>query len=435
MPGADPAPPADWKEPAHATYSLWLLASMTFFYQLDRNAIYVVQELIKIEFQLSDTQLGLLTGVAYGVANGVTGLLMGWLVDRVVRVRLLGGIIIAWSALTFVCGMVSTFGHFLLARIGVGAAESGGTPTSLAIVSDLYPPKLRSSRVGWISSGYFMGTLLSFLAGGYIAAQFGWRYIFFIYGLPGIALGLLILFTMREPERQQDSAAAAISPSGKTALFQAIAHLFRVKTLGLMYLTVALNSTVAAGVFSWWSSFMIRVHDLDIETVGLIGTVGLGVSGLIGVIGAGYIADKARERSAAGPLFVLALAATICFTATACAIWTGSVAGMIAALFVAGGTVGIYIGPGNAVISELAPSRHRGLAFAIPVIITNLCGVAIGPLLVGMLSDNAQHFVTGVEPLRFAMFTVSLLLIPVALIYLLAARLITGSKTADVAVY
>ena len=150
---------------SQSSYALGLLGAATFFYQLDRNAIYVTQELIKIEFDLTDTQLGVLTGVAYGVANGLCGLPLGWLIDRVNRKKLLGTIVTAWSMLTVLCGMTTSYFQFLLARVGVGATESGGTPTSLSLISDLYPPEQRSSRVAWMSTGYSVGTLVSFLLG------------------------------------------------------------------------------------------------------------------------------------------------------------------------------------------------------------------------------------------------------------------------------
>lgn len=402
-----------------AGYALLLLGAATFLYQLDRNAIYVTQELIKIEFQLTDTQLGVLTGVAYGVANGLCGLPLGWLIDRVVRKKLLGTIVTVWSVLTALCGLTTNYIQFLLARAGVGAAESGGTPTSLSLISDLYPPEQRSSRVAWMSTGYSVGTLVSFLIGGFIAAEFGWRAVFLCFGIPGVLLGALILFTMREPERK---AAQVRSAPSLREFFPTAWSLVRRPGLRLLYLGVVLNSINAAGVFSWWASFMMRIHGLSVEVVGLIGTFVLGISGMVGMLSAGFLADRARSRRLGGPLYLLSGVAVICFTATAIAIWTPSVPVMVVALFFAGGTVGVYIGPGNAVISEVAPPHARGMAFAIPVIITNLVGVTIGPLLVGFLSDHAKALGTQVEPLRIAMFTVSLLQILVILIYLRAGR-------------
>src|SRR5882724_11097599 len=141
---------------AASTYVVCLLATVTFFYQLDRNVMYVTQELIKREYGLTDTQLGLLTGIAYGLANAVAGLPLGWLIDRVTRTRLLALIVVVWSAMTSLCGLAGSYWTFFFVRIGVGIAEAGGTPLTLSLVSDLFPPERRSSKVGWVSSGYYL---------------------------------------------------------------------------------------------------------------------------------------------------------------------------------------------------------------------------------------------------------------------------------------
>ena len=396
-------------------YVIGLLIATTFFYQLDRNVMYVTQELVKREFALTDTQLGLLTGTAFGLANALAGLPLGWLIDRVSRKRLLTSIVAVWSTLTILCGLAGTYTHLLLTRIGIGVAEAGGTPVCLSIVSDLYPPEQRSSRVAMVSSGYFLGTIVSFLAGGFIAATYGWRAVFVIYGVPSLMLCALVMLTMKEPPRQHSATAGTTRGPG---LLDSLRDILRQPTLRLLYLAVALTSLTSAGVFTWWSSFMMRVHHLPIETVGLIGTLGIGVSGMAGMLAAGIIADRARRRRAGGPLYLLAATSLISLIAAGIAIWTPNILTMTCALFVAGATVSVYIGPGNAVISELASSHQRGVAFAVPVILTNISGVSIGPMLVGYLSDHLT--VSGVEPLRLAMFAVSLLQIPVAAIYLVA---------------
>jgi predicted MFS family arabinose efflux permease len=400
-------------------YTLVLLTAATFFYQLDRNVVYIVQELIKVEFRLTDTQLGLVTGLAYGLANGLAGLPIGWLIDRANRAKVLAACVSVWSAMTALCGLATSFPLLLAARVGVGLSESGGTPTSLSIVSDLYPPERRASKIGIVSAGYSLGTIVSALAGGFIAATYGWRAAFLIYGAPGLILGILMFATLREPPRTR---APNEAPIPFAEVLQSAGRLIRQPGLRMIFLATALTSMVSTGVYSWWASFMIRVHHLDLPTVGLVNTLGPGVCGVLGMIGTGLAADWARRRSAGGPLHVVAATSAITFVASAVALWTPSTAMMIAALMVAGATMGAYIGPGNAVVSEISPPHLRGLAFAMPVVITNLVGAALGPLVVGMLSDAVQAAAPQVQPLRAAMFTVLLLQIPVALIYFQAGR-------------
>jgi predicted MFS family arabinose efflux permease len=404
---------------AYRAYVLAVLSAATFFYQLDRNLIYITQELIKADFRLTDTRLGVLTGLAYGLSNGLAGLPMGWLIDRASRARLIAGCLSVWSAMTTLCGLAVGFPQFLLARVGVGMAESGGTPTSLSLLSDLYAPERRASKIGVVSAGYSVGTLVSAFAGAQIAARFGWRAAFLAYGAPGLALGLLIFATLREPARRR---APGRKPIGAGEILRSAAWLFRQPGLRMVYMATALTSMVSTGVFSWWSSFMMRVHHLDLPTVGVVNMLGPGVFGVAGMLGAGVAADWARRREPGGPLLVAAATSAISFAAGAVALWTPSTAAMIGALCIAGGAVGAYIGPGNAAVSELAPEHLRGLAFAIPVVITNLVGAALGPFLVGVLSDLAQKVAPGVQPLRSAMSAVMLLQIPVTVIYALAGR-------------
>jgi predicted MFS family arabinose efflux permease len=409
-------------------YTLVLLTAATFFYQLDRNVVYIVQELIKIEFRLSDTQLGLVTGLAYGLANGLAGLPMGWLIDRANRAKLLAACVSTWSAMTALCGLATTFPFLLAARVGVGLAESGGTPTSLSIVSDLYAPERRASKIGIISAGYSLGTIVSALAGGYIAAEYGWRAAFLLYGAPGLLLGLLMLTTLREPPRTRS---AGDAPIRFADVLRSAGWLVRQPGLRMIYLATAMTSMVSTGVYSWWSSFMMRVHHLDLPSVGWINTVGPGICGVLGMILTGVAADWARRRAAGGPLMVIAATSAITFVAAGTALWTPSTAVMIAALVVAGGTMGAYIGPGNAVVSELTPLHLRGLAFSIPVVITNLVGAALGPLVVGVLSDAVQGALPQVQPLRAAMSAVLLLQVPVVVIYFLAGRARTRQARAS----
>jgi len=201
--------------------------------------------------------------------------------------------------------------------------------------------------------------------------------------------------------------------------------------LRAIYLATVLTSLIAGGIFTWWASFMIRVHHLDLTTVGLISTIGLGLCGVLGSIAAGYITDWARGRSRSGPLFVICATSLINLVFSSLAIWIPSTPLMVAALCIGGATAGAYIVPRGAALSELAPPHLHGLAFTIPIVIASMIGFSLGPLVVGAISDYANTVTLGVEPLRLAMSSILLLQIPVALIYFIAARGL--SKRTDLA--
>jgi MFS family permease len=190
----------------------------------------------------------------------------------------------------------------------------------------------------------------------------------------------------------------------------------------MIYLATTLTSLTATGLFSWWTSFMLRVHRLDLTTVGVISTVALGLFAIGGNIATGHVSDLARRRSAGGSLMVVCGTTLISLVFAAMAIWSPSTPGMVIALCLAGATLGAYIVPRSAAISELAPPQLQGMAFTIPVVIANLIGVSLGPVTVGAISDASANALPGVEPLRVAMSSVLMLQLPAALIYFLAAR-------------
>lgn len=420
------------KAPTHA-YVLILFTALAFLYQLDRNVIYVTQELIKTEYKLTDTEVGVITSLAFGVANAFAGFPLGWLNDRVNRVKLLSICVMGWSALTASCAFAGNFASLFLARFGTGATEAGGTPISLSLLTDLYPPEQRASKIGITSAGYGIGTVVSSLGGSYVAAHYGWRAAFLICGAPGVLLGLLLLMTMKEPARTHVDDQP---PIGVRALPKAILQLLVQPGLRVVFLGTTLTSMTSAGVAGWWVSFMMRAHHLSLPSAGLISTVSLGVCAIGGTIAGGYATDFARRRlpGAAGPLLVIAAISLINLVFASIALWTPSTAVMIATLCAVGATASAFLGPRGAALSELAPPHLRGLTFSIPMALSSLIGLSIGGVMVGMLSDFVAGAIKGVEPLRLAMFIVLLVHIPVAVLYATTAvRMIRRARRAETA--
>jgi len=413
---------------AYRPYFLALLVATTFFYQLDRNVIFVTQELIKTEFRLSDTELGMVTGLAFGLANGLAGFPLGWLNDRVNRAKLLSICVTVWSAMTATCGLAGNFLALCGARFAVGAAESGGTPAIFSILTDLYPPHLRSSKMGIVSAGYGAGTIVSALAGSYVAAHFGWRAAFLLCGAPGLVLAFLLVTTVREPPRTRGTDQV---PVPARAVPMAIGQLLVQPGLRVIFLGTALTSMISTGVYSWWASFIIRVHHVDLPTVGLMSTIALGVCGMIGGVAAGYAADWARRRTPGGPLLVMSATSLINLVFATLAIWTSSTGMMFGALCFAGATMSAYVAPRGAALSELAPGHMRGMAFTIPTVITSLVGVAMGPVAIGGIADMVAASGLKVEPLRVGMSCMLLLHVPVACIYIMTARRMAQRAASD----
>lgn len=179
--------------PFHSWYTLGLLTLIYLCHAVDRSVISIVLEPLKQEFGISDSQVGILTGLAYATLYALAGIPIGYLIDRRNRRNLLAVLVAVWSACTVACGFAQNYWHLLTARLTVGAAEAGGAPTALSIISDLFPPDRRSTAISifWVSTA--LGTAVSFAIGGLVAAEYGWRAAFFVAGLPGLLLVILLL--------------------------------------------------------------------------------------------------------------------------------------------------------------------------------------------------------------------------------------------------
>jgi len=181
---------------------------------LDRTIVTVLLQPIKLEFQLSDTQLGFISGMAFSLAYAGAAIPMGLLADRVSRRTTLALLVLLWSGLTFVSGLVPGFLLLCLARFGVGLAEAGQPPMVMSLVGDIFPPAKRATAISLIYLGVPLGALAGFLVAGQIAALYGWRAAIMAAGAPGIVLAFVILLLLREPARGTAGEAAPSTVAG-----------------------------------------------------------------------------------------------------------------------------------------------------------------------------------------------------------------------------
>ncbi|EEF23203.1 conserved hypothetical protein, partial [Ricinus communis] len=203
--GADP-----YDSRRYRRYVLGMLTLTYSFSYLDRQVLVILQESIKHDLALSDTQLGLLSGVAFVVFYTTVGLLFARIADRGVRKRLLVGILGLWSLMTALCGATHNYVQMFLARIGVGVGEAGCNPSAHSMISDIYPPGERAMALAVYSAGINIGVLLGFLGGGWFNQWIGWRGTFAALGLAGLMLVPLLALTLREPRRGRTEQGAAV---------------------------------------------------------------------------------------------------------------------------------------------------------------------------------------------------------------------------------
>jgi predicted MFS family arabinose efflux permease len=374
--------------PASAWTGLALLWAVFTVNQIDRSALFVVVEPIKREFHLSDSAMGLLSGLGYAGVYALMAIPMGFLVDRVNRKRLLAALLSVWSLATLACGVAGNYVALLAARMLVGGAEAGASPTSSSIISDLFPPRRRATAVGI----YFLGTpvaaVIASLVGAQVAATYGWRAIFLMAGLPGLILAPLVLLFLKHPKRgvHEEAPKAGATPQ-RASLARGFKELFGNPVLLCGFAAIALSTVVSSSFQTWSSSLLIREHGLTLAQQGRVMAICAGTGGLLSVL----VSGPATDAFAKGNLRRLALfAAAILMAATACELIVVRATSM-PVLMVGLGGFSLFqlavLGPAYSIVLNTTSPANRGLILATQQLVVTLVGMGGGPWLSGALSD------------------------------------------------
>lgn len=415
----------------YRSYVVWLLFSVYVLNFVDRQILTILMQPIKEEFKFSDTQLGLLGGLAFALLYSALGIPIARRADRGNRVTIITLSLLVWSVFTSVTGLARTFTHFLLARVLVGVGEAGCSPSAYSLISDYFPPARRSTALSIYSMGIYGGVFVGLLLGGEIAQAYGWRTAFFVVGLPGVVVAGIVKLTLREPPRGfSDSSPVAKEPPPMGAV---IAGLWRKPAFLHTSIAAALHSFVGYGVGGFYPAFLMRSHGMSVAEVGRWLAIVTVLGGLVGTFFGGYLADRLTKRSgdARHQLWVPAIS-TLVSVPISLLIYVLPAKYAIIALMVPAGAIGaMYLGPTFAVTQGLVSVRERALAGALMLFITNLIGLGLGPLLTGMLSDllKGRYIQAGVpelaataDGLRWALCAMTIVNVWSALHYLLAAR-------------
>lgn len=396
---ATTAPPAG--APAFAGYGtkpyrafvLGMLLTVYTFNFIDRVIVTIVQEEIKRDFGLSDFQLGLLGGPAFALLYTLLGIPVARLAERRNRMTILSVCLGIWSAFTAACGLAGSYIHLLLARIGVSVGEAGCTPPAQSVIADYFPSDRRATALSVYSMGVPLGSMIAAIAGGYIATEVGWRNAFLWVGLPGIALALLVKFTVKEPPR----AGAAPEAPG----FGAALKVLRSKpSFWHMAIAAAITSFVGYGVGGYLNSFLIRVHGLSLLQASQFNGVILGVAAAIGTFLSGFLADRISKRHPNALAWLPALGLLIATPLYLLGYYSPTLGVVMAPLIIAACVHYFYLGPMYTVTSSVVEPRMRATAIAILLFIVNIIGYALGPPFVGALSDflaNQQLAASGLS--------------------------------------
>lgn len=386
--------------PGYKRFALVMLTLVYAFNFIDRQLLVILQEPIKAEMGLSDAQLGLLSGFTFAVVYVVAGIPIAYWADRGNRRNIITIALTVWSGMTALSGYAQNYSQLLLARLGVGLGEAGGSPPAHSMISDYYPPEKRGTALSFYSMGVYIGVLLGFLLGGVLADSFGWRMAFVVVGLPGVVFALLFRITVKEPVRGRWE---KITPHVKTPGLTDTLHLLRrTPSFWFIALGAALMSFVGYGVGNFFPSFLVRNHGMSLAEVGITLALVSGIFGALGTFLGGYLGDRFGHSDPRWYLWIPAIGGTIAFLPHLFVLTTDNTTLALIVQAGVGLLAALYLGPCIAMSHLLVPPSMRALTSAVLFFILNMIGLGLGPFFTGVMSDALQP-AYGDESLRYAM--------------------------------
>ncbi len=387
--------PGDREAAGSGAYKWYMLGVLVLIYimgTVDRAVLSVIAEPLKLQFHLSDKQLGLLTGMAYSLTYALAVLPMGWLIDRVDRRALLSVTVAIWSLLTAACAMSSSFITLVAARMGVGAAEAPVMPASLSLIADVIPKKQRNTAVSIYVSGAAVGQILIFIIGGWLLMHFEWRTVFLVAGGPAASLAALLYFTTREPERGAlDTDLGAMSAAAKKDPPRNMTRLIRDilgnTALCFAILAYTLVTGVGYSVTVWMTSFLVRVHGMTVGQAAIWAGIGFGVCMTVGSLLAGPLADRLSNGDQRRVAIIPAVTTVLGAAAGAVMSLANTSVVSVVGLSVFALMAGFFIATGTSLVLSLAAPNERGITMATNRLVSILLGTGLIPVMTGAISD------------------------------------------------
>lgn len=405
--------------PGYRRYVLLILMGVYAFNFIDRQLLVILQESIKIELALSDTQLGLLTGFAFAMLYVTMGLPLARLADQSNRKNIVAFCLTLWSGITALTGMAANFTQLLLARIGVGIGEAGCSPQSHAIISDYYPVEKRATAISIYSLGIYAGIFIGYMGGGVINQYYGWRAAFYTMGIPGILLAVMLYFTVKEPLRGASDLVKKVSQD--RSVWEVIRYLLSKKTFLFLSLGAGFIAFAQYGIGNWLPSFLFRYHGMQSQEVGIANALLIGIGGGLGTYLGGYLGDRFGRQIPGWYLWIPMLAALLALPLSLAAFFVSQKYVVLALFFPAVLLNSIYFAPSIAITHTLVPPNMRAVASSVLLFILNLIGLGGGPLATGTLSDWLRPSM-GNESLRYAMGVIVFAGLIAGVLYYLAGQ-------------
>jgi predicted MFS family arabinose efflux permease len=400
-------------------YTLLILVIVYTFNFIDRQIVGILAVPIKTDLGLTDTQLGLMGGLAFALFYTGLGIPIAMLADRFSRTWIMTGALVIWSGMTAACGLANNFGQLFLARLGVGIGEAGGVAPAYSLISDLFPPHQRARALSIYSFGIPIGSALGIVLGGVIASLIDWRVAFFTVGVAGVVLAPIFRLTVKEPPRGRFD----LRPAGaQPPRFKKIVSTLAGKpSFWLISIAASCSSMMGYGLFFWLPSFFVRSYGLSLLEASLFYGAILLIGGLAGIWAGGWLGDRFGTHRRTRYLTIPAVAFLSTVPFYLFGILSPNLVLSFALLLVPTALGLAWLGPVISVIQHLVPPDMRATASAVFLFINNLIGIGLGTLAIGMLSDTLQvRF--GQDALRYSIMAGTGFYVLAAAIFFLAAR-------------
>ena len=387
---------------ASSIYALAMLTLTNAFNYFDRLLISILFPLIQEDMGLTDTELGLITGVVFVLVYAIMGIPIARLADRRSRKVIIGIGFTFWSAMTLLTAFVTNVWQMAATRFLMGAGEAAATPPSTSMLSDIFDPARRPLAFAIMLSGTAISGLVLTPIGGWIGQNYGWRPAYLIAGAVGMVLGLLMIFTVREPKRGRFDEATVPQDAEEPALVPSVLYLFARRTFVLTMIAAALNTISFHAHLVWSTTFMLRVHDMNVaDSAALLGSI-RGIAGLAGALVAGALLAKLQKRDERWSVWL----PSICLTTVGLSQFIFLFAPTIplVGLGVAINTLaeGMMVPLMSLILVPIMPARIRTLGMATYFFVIAIIGQIVGPVGVGMLND-ALSSIWHQEAIRYSM--------------------------------
>jgi MFS family permease len=373
----------------YRNYVLFILFVVYGLSYVDRQILSNLIEPIRKEYGFTDMQMGLLSGTAFAVFYATLGIPIARFADRHSRVNIITASLVVWSIATAMTGIAHGFWQLFMVRIGVGVGEAGCNPSAYSIISDYFPAKRRSTAQSIYSTGVYLGQFIGFVVAGYVAHEYGWRAAFYVVGLPGVAVAVLLKMSLREPPRgfSEPAGYVASKPPGAFAVVRKLWSLASFRNLSL---ASGLHALVAYGLNNYYAAFLMRSHGMTIkETSAALAAITL-IGGITGTFLGGKLSDFFGQRNGGDPryqMWVPGVALLINIPVWLAALLVPDKSTVMILMIPAIALGATYLGPSISATHQLVGVRERAVSGALLLFVLNIIGIGMGPILSGFISD------------------------------------------------